>query len=104
VAPRQIDVRVHGAIRHAGSLSVGPEGAVHGDLHAAEIIVRGEVRGDLFASERIRLEAGARVFGDLYAPRVGLEPGAQLRGRLHMRSAETARTLDESGVEGILAG
>jgi len=103
-APRRIEGREPGPIRHPASLVIGPHGSVTGDLHAPEIIVEGEVRGDLHAGERIRLEAGARVVGNLHAPRIGIEPGARLQGRISTRAAGSPMPLDDSGVEALLAG
>lgn len=103
-APRRIDDREKGSIRYPASVTVGLNGSVTGDIHAPEIIVEGEVRGNLYADERICLEAGARVIGDLNAPRVGILPGAQLKGRISMRRAEALLALDDSGAEELLMG
>jgi hypothetical protein len=43
-------------------------------------VVRGAVRGDLVGEEGIVLEEGARVVGDVRAPRVHIAAGALVRG------------------------
>ena len=50
------------------------------------IIVMGEVEGDLFASEQIVLRESSKVRGNLVAPRVSLEDGANFKGSIDMTS------------------
>jgi hypothetical protein len=49
-------------------------------VHGRRLVVRGAVKGDLTADEAILLEDGARVVGDVRAPRVAIAPGALVRG------------------------
>ena len=95
-APRHIDSVEDGSLRHAATVIIGPHGRVTGDLCAPEIIVLGQIKGDLVAGERIRLEAGARVYGNLSAPRIGILPGAQVSGRISARPANAIAALDDS--------
>jgi predicted acyltransferase (DUF342 family) len=100
-----IDGRTEGSIHYAGTVRVGLQGAVTGEIRAYAIIVEGAINGDLHASAAVRILASARVTGDVHAPQVALMRGAQLRGRITMRRAlEPAVALDEYAVAAVLAG
>ena len=86
----EIAGHVEGTVTASGDLTVA-EGAtikvVDGEVSGATIAVCGAVNGSLRGADRLILEAGARVVGDLSAPTVGIRSGALLRGRV-----ETAAT------------
>ena len=101
----RIDCPTAGSIHYSGSVTVGPQGAVSGGIRAKIIVVEGEVIGDLYADDAIRIVSGARVNGDVQAQRVAVAGGAQLRGRITMRrSPESDTVIDESAVEAMLTG
>ena len=80
---------VEGGVRIAGSLVVEESGVVHGDVEARSLVVRGVLVGDGDASEWIRVDAQARMVGDVRAPRVSIVEGARFRGRVIMTSTES---------------
>jgi cytoskeletal protein CcmA (bactofilin family) len=87
-----IDGDVQGSIRLGESrLTVGQAGHIKADIEAAEIVVRGQVDGDLRGRERIVLGDSCRVAGDLEAPRIAIEDGARFKGRVEMGPAADAR-------------
>jgi cytoskeletal protein CcmA (bactofilin family) len=63
-------------------LSIAPQGVVEGVVEVARVIVDGEVRGDIRASERVELGATARVSGDVAYGIIELAAGATIQGRL----------------------
>ena len=80
-----IQGRVEGSIKHnATNLTIGAKGRVKADIRARNIIVQGEVQGNLYATERVVIEASARVQGDIFAPRIGLKDGAKFKGSIDM--------------------
>jgi cytoskeletal protein CcmA (bactofilin family) len=83
--------RVEGAIHHTQSLTVGVDGVVIGDIHAATIIVEGTVEGNLYGSTSVLIGATAKVQGNVAAPRVGIREGAQFNGAVDMGNAQSAR-------------
>jgi cytoskeletal protein CcmA (bactofilin family) len=76
--------KLKGEIESRGTLIVGGNAVVQAGIHASVVTVRGEVIGNIVASERIELAAGARVFGDLETPVLVVEEGALLEGRTRM--------------------
>jgi cytoskeletal protein CcmA (bactofilin family) len=73
---------VEGEITLSGDVTVGGKGTVGANVSGRRITVRGAVRGDLVAEELLVLEEGARVQGDLQAPRISIAVGAFVRGQV----------------------
>jgi cytoskeletal protein CcmA (bactofilin family) len=72
--------RVEGDVSVTGELVLGEESAVRGSVTGSHITVSGAVQGDVRGSEAVLLERGARVVGDLTAPRIGVATGALVKG------------------------
>ncbi len=71
---------VGGDVAVSGDVTIDAQGLVDADVRGRRIVVRGAVRGHLTAEEAILLEEGARVVGDVRAPRVAIGSGALVRG------------------------
>ncbi len=71
---------VEGEISLHGEVTVSADGLVGANVSGQNILVRGAVRGDLTAEDAVRLEEGARVVGDIRAPRISIAKGALVRG------------------------
>ncbi len=65
---------VEGEIAVDGDVTVDAHGLVGANVRGRNLLVRGAVRGDLVGDESVLLEAGARVVGDVRAPRVAIAP------------------------------
>ena len=65
-------------------VTVGSGGFVKALIHAAVIVVEGKVEGDLVGEEQIEIRRSGNVPGNIIAPRVGLEDGAQFKGNIDM--------------------
>jgi cytoskeletal protein CcmA (bactofilin family) len=61
-------------------LLVAESGRVEAEIQVKNIIVKGEVSGNVTASTRIAIETSGRVKGDLTASLISIEDGAQFRG------------------------
>ena len=80
-----IQGRVEGTIEvKDNNLTVGADGHVKADSQAKQIIVEGEVRGDLTGEEKVVIKATSDVQGNIVAPRVSLEEGAKFKGMIDM--------------------
>lgn len=87
-----IEGEAEGKIRLVGGrVSVGPNGNVQADVDAREIIIEGAVQGNLKASESLHLGSSSRVQGSVITPRIGIEDGARLRGKVEMVRANETR-------------
>ncbi|WP_054113000.1 bactofilin family protein [Marinagarivorans algicola] len=76
---------VEGTVSLKGNqLTVGKLGKVKANLSAKNIIVDGNVEGDLIAEDHIAINASSVVKGNIVAERVTLEDGAKFRGSIDM--------------------
>ena len=84
-----IDGDVQGKIRvSSASVTVGPNGRVQAEIDARQISVEGSVQGNLKASERSHFGASSKFAGSVSSPRIGIDDGANLRGKIEtVRSA-----------------
>jgi len=55
---------------------------ITGEVRAPYIQIKGKVTGDVFASNRINIKAGAIVIGNIHYEEIELDQGAHLAGRL----------------------
>ncbi len=88
--PGDLDIagRVEGDVEVEGDITVDTHGLVAANLTGRRLVVRGAVKGDLTASDGVALEDGAKVVGDVRAPRISIATGALLRG--HVQTDGTA--------------
>ncbi len=81
-----IDGRVHGNVVAAdgtdSALTLSENGSVEGEVRVAYIILNGEVKGDVYASEKIELAPKARIKGDVYYNLLEMAMGAEVNGSL----------------------
>ena len=76
----RIDGEVEGTIDSPGKLSIGEHAQIKGEIRAKSVNVRGDVEGDIIATERCVLEAGCTLHGDIEAPRLVVDENAAFVG------------------------
>jgi cytoskeletal protein CcmA (bactofilin family) len=84
----RIDGRLKGEIFTEGTLIVGESAVIASDIHVSHIIVSGEIRGNIVASDRIEIHAPGKVFGNIQAPTVIIDEGVVFEGNCKMQSAK----------------
>lgn len=85
------DLHIQGSVDGSVNLkehnvTITPEGRVKADVRGLTITVQGQVEGDLFGGEQVILHPSCRVSGNITAPRVALEDGANFRGTIDMEA------------------
>lgn len=90
----RIDGRFKGEINSNGTLVVGEDGFVEGEINVMDAIVTGVVSGTLDAKNRVELKAPGRMLGEIRTPNLIVGEGAQFEGRCVMkRRGEEKETL-----------
>lgn len=80
-----VDGRVEGTITLTESrLTIGPTANVQADLFAKDVLVMGQVHGNVVASGRVELRAGCSMEGDIRALRLAVEDNAGFRGKVDL--------------------
>jgi len=82
--------RLEGKVKLPKSLVIiASSGRVKADIMASSIQIKGHVHGKLEGAKEVVVRAGGRVEGDILAPRVSLDSGAQFRGSIDMGDDST---------------
>ncbi len=87
---------VEGDIAVTGDVIVEANGIVGASVRGRRLVVRGAVKGDLVGEQAVVLEDGARVLGDIRAPRVAIAQGALVRGYVQTADDDGADKVDAS--------
>jgi cytoskeletal protein CcmA (bactofilin family) len=85
-----IDGKVEGEITSTGTLTLGENAEVRGEIKTKSVIVRGRVRGNITVEDRCELRGKAEVVGDLKASRLVMEEDATLVGKSEVGPNRTA--------------
>ena len=80
-----VDGVVEGTITLSDSrLTIGPNAKVQANVSARDVVVVGSLNGDIQASGRVELRAGANLTGDIRAARLSIEENAILSGKVDL--------------------
>jgi cytoskeletal protein CcmA (bactofilin family) len=81
----RIDGRLKGEIFSEGTLIVGETAVIESDIHVSHIIISGEVRGNILATQRIEVHAPGKVYGNIQSPVVSIDEGVIFEGHCKMQ-------------------
>jgi cytoskeletal protein CcmA (bactofilin family) len=84
----RIDGRIKGRIICDETVSVGATGEVEADIDAKMVIVAGTVIGNIRTSEKIEMQAKAKVLGDVSTKNIVIEQGAIFHGSCQMKGVK----------------
>ena len=86
----KLDSQLEGTISLGGfRVTVGPSAHVVGEITAREVVVAGEVTGNINARDRLEIKKGSSVVGDLSTARILLEDGAYFKGAIEIDTSKT---------------
>src|SRR5688572_15736154 len=80
----RIEGRVEGSITLSETLHVATGGIVAAQVQARDVVVSGVVVGNVVATNSVTLNPGAKLVGDISAPRLIIADGAAFRGNVAM--------------------
>ena len=86
-----IQGRVEGSVTHTQRLTVGAQGTVKANIRAAIIVVEGTVDGDLTADKSVVVKESAKVCGNIMAPAVSIQEGANFSGSIDMSGKKSGQ-------------
>jgi len=80
----RIDGTVEGNVESKAAIVVGESGVVQGDLRGTDIVVAGQIVGNVTCSGHLEILAKGRIEGDIDAKSVRIETGGVFRGTSRM--------------------
>jgi cytoskeletal protein CcmA (bactofilin family) len=82
------DVVVQGTVRGKlaaeGGVTVEAGGVVEADIAGGATTISGQVTGNISSSDRVDLQPGSKVVGNVKAARITIADGAQFKGNVDM--------------------
>ena len=84
------DGKLDGDISSEGTLNLGDNAVVKGNINASSVIVRGKITGNVIAREKIDIKARTELFGDIKAPRLAIEEGVTFVGKTEVNPNKVA--------------
>jgi len=90
----RIDGRFKGEILSDGTLIVGDSAVLEADIQVPHLVVCGEVRGNLYASEKVEIHPPGKVFGNVQAPAVVMDEGVVFEGCCRMQDIKVPEDKD----------
>ena len=80
----RVEGRLRGQVVADGTLEIGPEADVHARIEVDVLVVEGLVEGEVLARERVEVRATGRITAAVRTPRLVLDEGGQIEGRVEM--------------------
>lgn len=74
----------------AHRVTVGREGKVKANINAREVVIMGEVLGNLESGDRVEIRCDGSLTGDLITRRIYIEEGATLNGSIDVQKPKKA--------------
>src|SRR6185312_15228349 len=84
-----VDGDVEGTIEsHENKVTIGPNGRVQAGIRAREVIILGQVQGNVETSDKVDIRKDAKLVGDITTSRISIEDGALFKGSIDIKKAE----------------
>ncbi len=77
-----VEGEVEGSLESHSLLTVGPNGKVRAHIKAREVVVFGQVRGNVDASEKIAIREQGNLVGDIRTAGISIDDGAYFKGSI----------------------
>ena len=82
--PFLIRGRLSGEIIARGILVVDEEAVVEANIRGTKVVIKGSVKGDVTASEKVEVMITGKLVGNVMAPEIFMETGCVFNGRCTM--------------------
>jgi len=82
--PFLIRGRVSGEINATGLLVIDEGAVVNANINALRVLIRGQVKGDVTAVEKVEVTITGKLAGNVTAPEIYMETGCVFNGRCTM--------------------
>ena len=88
--PFLIRGKMTGDISAKGLLVIDEGAVVEAGIKASRVIIRGSVKGNVIATEKVEVTITGRLIGDVTAPEIFMETGCVFNGRCTMTEKKPA--------------
>ena len=79
-----VDGHISGAIKLNGDILIGSSGIVEAEIEANNIVIQGQVTGNVLARQQLEIQSSGSLIGDCTARSIDIKEGAMFEGRSKM--------------------
>ena len=91
-----------GSIKINGSIFVGQTGVIEADIEADNVIIQGQIKGNVLARRQLEIQPLGQLTGDCKAASIDIKEGAIFEGRSNMlRPAASSAGSAQPGTKGL---
>ncbi len=84
-----VDGDVEGTIEsQENKVTIGPNGRVQASIRARDVIILGQVQGNVETSDKVDIRKDAKLVGDITTSRISIEDGALFKGSIDIKKQE----------------
>ena len=84
-----VDGDVEGKIESQDNkITIGTTGRVQASVKAREVVIFGQVQGNVEAADKVDIRREAKLVGDITTARISIEDGALFKGSIDIRKPE----------------
>jgi cytoskeletal protein CcmA (bactofilin family) len=91
------DGKLEGDIHSEGTLNLGDNAVIKGNIAANAVVVRGKVNGNVTAKEKIDIKTKTELFGDIRAARLVMEEGVTFVGQTEVNPNKVSPNAPRAG-------
>src|SRR5437870_10510433 len=84
------DGKIDGDINSEGTLNLGDNAVIKGNINVTSVVMRGKVNGNVIAKEKIDIKSKTELFGDIRAPKLAIEEGVTFVGKTEVNPNKVA--------------
>lgn len=86
----QVDGQFKGSVKIEGDIFVGPTGIIEADVEADNVVVQGQITGNVLARKQLQIQSSGKLLGDCMAQTIDIKEGALFEGRSKMIRSSAA--------------
>ncbi len=95
------DGKLEGDISSEGSLQLGDNAVIKGNISVNSVVMRGKITANVTAREKIDIKSKAELFGDIRASKLVIEEGATFVGQSEVNPNKAAPPPLPRGMEAM---
>jgi cytoskeletal protein CcmA (bactofilin family) len=80
----QVEGKFKGSIKLAGDIVIGQTGVVDADVEADNVVIQGQINGNVTARKQLQIQSSGKLMGDCTAESIDIKEGALFEGRSKM--------------------
>jgi len=69
----QVDGQIKGSVKIDGDIFVGPTGTIEADVEAENVVVQGQITGNVLARKQLQIQSSGKLLGDCIAQTIDIK-------------------------------